>query len=87
MGRVNQCFEQVGLTIFNGAVTTFVAGIFLYQCSFIINRKFGIFIMITISASMVFSLIFYPALSYLMGPEKKQGNLSELIGRPTIKCI
>lgn len=66
--RMDSCFNQIGSTIFNGAFTSLVAGIFLYMCQYSYLHKFGIMMMITISTALVFSMTFYPALCYFKGP-------------------
>lgn len=55
----------------NGAITSFSAGLVLFYCEVSYLHKFGIFMMITIASALVFSLMFYPALSYAIGPEFK----------------
>ena len=50
-------------------------------------QKFGTFMVITLICSVSFSLVFYPALSYELGPEFKQGDLKSLILNPIKKWL
>ena len=80
--KMDSCFNQIGSTILNGAVTSFFAGLFLYFCQFSYLHKFGILMMITIVSSLGFSMIFYPALSYIRGPQNKEGDIMYNILNP-----
>lgn len=80
--KVDTCFQQIGSTILNGAVTSFMAGVFLDRCQFSYLHKFGILLMITISSSLIIAMTFYPALSYFKGPQYKQGDIHHNIILP-----
>jgi len=73
--RMNQSFSQIGLTIVSGALTTFMAGVSLLWTSLVVLWKMGILIMTTISFSLFFSLLLFPAAAYIFGPENHKGNL------------
>lgn len=73
--RVQSCFQKIGMTLLNGAITSFSAGLLLYFCQFSSLHKFGVFMMTTIASALFFSLLFFPALSYRFGPEYKQGDV------------
>jgi predicted RND superfamily exporter protein len=82
INRVESCFQKIGVTLVNGAITSFSAGLLLYFCTFSSLHKFGVFMMTTIASALFFSLLFYPALSYSFGPEFKQGDVIHNIVNP-----
>jgi hypothetical protein len=57
----------------------------MFQMHFEYLQKFGTFMIITIFCSVFFSVVFYTALSYELGPEFKQGDLKSLILNPIKK--
>ena len=73
--RMDSCFTQFGSTIINGAITSFMAGFFLSKCQVSFLYKFGILMQFTIASALLFSLIFYPAFGYLLGPQFRQGDI------------
>lgn len=83
--RVDSCFQQIGSTILNGAVTSFVAGIFLFLCQYSYLHKFGVLMIVTIISSLFFAMIFFPALCYYVGPEFKEGDIDHNIIEPCKK--
>lgn len=74
--KVMHCYEQVGSTILNGALSTLVAGICLLFCRFVYLKKFGLLLVVTVVGSLFSSLVFYPALLHCIGPEGDRGQLS-----------
>ena len=69
------CYEQVGSTILNGALSTMVAAICLVLCQFGYLKKMGVMMIVTIVASLFSSLILYPAILLCMGPEGDHGKI------------
>jgi len=85
--KTDSCFENIGTTIINGAVTSFAAGCFLYFCQMTLLHKFGVMMMVTIASAFLYSMMVYPALCYKWGPEGKQGDFYYTIVRPIIGDI
>lgn len=73
--RMDSSFHQIGSTILNGAITSFIAGYFLARCEVSFLYKFGILMMFTIISSLVISMLFYPALGYTVGPQFHEGDM------------
>ncbi len=68
---MDHSFRQVGMTVVAAGVTTFTTGFVLAFCGLQTLEKFSAFIMGTISFSAIMSLIVYPGISYVIGPEGK----------------
>jgi protein dispatched 1 len=67
--------EKIVATIVGGAVTTAGAGVFMFACQLQFFFKMAALIVCTIVLSYVYSLGFFMALLYLIGPEKDEGNV------------
>lgn len=67
--------EKIVGTIVGGAVTTAGAGVFMFACQLRFFFKMAALIVCTIVLSYVYSLGFFMALLYLIGPEKDDGNI------------
>eukprot|EP01006_Ploeotia_vitrea_P047134 TRINITY_DN67096_c1_g1_i2.p1 TRINITY_DN67096_c1_g1~~TRINITY_DN67096_c1_g1_i2.p1 ORF type:complete len:923 (-),score=466.19 TRINITY_DN67096_c1_g1_i2:44-2773(-) len=73
--RVYGTFLEMGVSILAGGITTFIASIFLCLTSLLFFFKFGIFVMATISFSLLTA--FFPSMASLSwwGPEYDYGDL------------
>ena len=67
----------MGQTILGGALTSIFAGVFLMFCNVAFLNQFGILFITTIVASFLSSVVFFPSVLYIFGPDEKQGNLKE----------
>lgn len=65
----------MGVSISGGAITTFGAGIFLLPCTVSLFWKMGILLIVAVVASLAYSLLFFSALCFYLGPEGEQGDL------------
>ena len=83
--RMDDTFQNIGMAVFSGAVTTFSSATFLLFARIYVLRKFGILIELTIVFSILFSLVLLPALFYLMGPQYKFGDLKYWMWDPVIR--
>ncbi len=68
--------EKIVGTIVGGAITTAGAGVFMFACQLTFFFKMAALIVCTIVLSYVYSLGFFMALLYLVGPERDQGNVA-----------
>ena len=68
--RVEYAYQHMGQTILGGALTSNLAGVFMMICQVNILNKFGILFLTTITTAFVTSIVFLPALLYVMGPDK-----------------
>jgi multidrug efflux pump subunit AcrB len=44
--------------------------------------KFGVLIQFTIAISIIYALVFFPAINYLLGPQKNNGDLNHWVWMP-----
>ena len=72
--RVACSVSRMGSAIAMAAFTTFLAGVFMLPSTVLVYRKFGIFLMILISASWIYSTFFFQSLLRIIGP---QGGFSQ----------
>ncbi|KAK3092687.1 hypothetical protein FSP39_005902 [Pinctada imbricata] len=79
--RVRTMFEKMGLSVLSGAATTFGAAIILLFAQIQFLYEFGIFVMSTVSISLLFSFTFFPALMSICGPQGNTGCLITLLNK------
>jgi len=83
--RMEEALSSMGISIFSGAITTIGSGVFLFFATVVFFQKFALLIVGTIGFSLFFSLVFFAALSHLVGPQKNFGNLKYYIVDPVSK--
>ncbi|CAJ1966509.1 unnamed protein product [Cylindrotheca closterium] len=72
--RVEEAFADLGISVFNGMVTSVAASIPLFFCSLQFFAKFGTFLCLTIAFSWIFAnFVFMSILAQLKIPIKKGG--------------
>eukprot|EP01065_Artemidia_motanka_P032326 TRINITY_DN39338_c0_g1_i1.p1 TRINITY_DN39338_c0_g1~~TRINITY_DN39338_c0_g1_i1.p1 ORF type:complete len:1148 (+),score=297.26 TRINITY_DN39338_c0_g1_i1:66-3509(+) len=73
--RVRDMLANVGISVVSGAFSTLGSALFLFLPTIVFFNKFGTMIFITIALSLVWSLVFFPALlSTPLGPQGKTGD-------------
>lgn len=75
LNRLRDMLGTIGLSVFSAGVTSFVSAAFLLGTTIIFFFRFGVFIMLTVGYSFVFSLLFLPCLLSLAGSSGNFGNL------------
>jgi len=78
MSRTQDALTHLGISVTAGALTTLLAGVFLWGAILTFFTKFAFDIMATIISSYLFSILFFPALTMTIGPEGEFGNWSAL---------
>lgn len=66
--RMNHAYKHIGLAVISGCATTFISATFMIFTKIYVLRKFGILLQATLLLSIYFSLIFFPAMCYIVGP-------------------
>eukprot|EP01065_Artemidia_motanka_P042443 TRINITY_DN569_c2_g1_i2.p1 TRINITY_DN569_c2_g1~~TRINITY_DN569_c2_g1_i2.p1 ORF type:complete len:1280 (+),score=352.61 TRINITY_DN569_c2_g1_i2:118-3840(+) len=77
--RVRLMLTEVGISVISGAFSTLGASLFLFAPVIIFFNNFGTFMFCTISISLVMSLLLFPALMAIFGPEGTTGSFKHLI--------
>jgi len=77
--RVQAIYRHIGVAVFSGAATTFIAVTFLYFTQIYVLFKFAIMMQLTLSFAILYSLIVLPSVLSAIGPEGHSGNLKHLI--------
>lgn len=67
--RTYSSLSRVGSVIFVASLTTFIAGLAMVPSTTLVYQKFGIFLMLVISISWVYSTVFFHSLLYVIGPQ------------------
>merc|ERR1711988_1884327 len=75
LDKTKEAYTQLGVSIVSGALTTIMAGVFLFACVFTFFFDFGKFITFTIICSFLSSMILLAALLVTFGPEGDFGDL------------
>ena len=81
--RTDRALSEMATSILGAGFTTFGSMAFLLACNFVVYFKFGVFITLSVPFSLLFSLVFFPALLHTIGPEKQCGDLRQVCS----KCI
>lgn len=68
--RVRIAVVDMGVSIVSGAMTTFLASVFLLLCSMTFFKQFGVFMCLTVCYSLVFSIFFFMPLTLEIGPQR-----------------
>ena len=75
LDRVQDMLENLGISVIMGSVTTLGAAFFMLFSKIMFFFQFGTFLFCIIGFSLAFSLIFFPALMSLIGPEGNTGSI------------
>ena len=75
--RMDEALKHIGVSILSGALTTLGSVFFLFFATMSIFAKFGLVFTVTIGYSLLFSLFFFTAMCYTMGPQADAGNLQK----------
>jgi len=73
--RIQEALQEMGISIFSGAVTTFGSGLFLFFATITVFFKFAILIISTITFSLIYSMLFFTSLMHICGPQGHTGSL------------
>ena len=84
--KTRNMLEKIGLSVISGAFTTFGAAVFMLGAQIQFIYQFGIFVMITVSASVLFSMFAFTSLMFVMGPEGETGSLIALAKKCCLCC-
>jgi len=76
--KVASAVLTMGATVFNGAITTAGAAVFLLLTQLTFFSQMGILILATVISSLIYSLFFFVPLLYVAGPEGAFGNLKTI---------
>ncbi|KAL5008655.1 hypothetical protein ScPMuIL_014236 [Solemya velum] len=80
MKRVQDMLESMGLSVVSGAMTSFIAAIFMLFAEIQFLYQFGIFVICTIGLSFMYSIVGFTVFLALCGPQGNTGSLL-VIGR------
>uniref|UniRef100_A0A7S1C4Y0 SSD domain-containing protein n=1 Tax=Bicosoecida sp. CB-2014 TaxID=1486930 RepID=A0A7S1C4Y0_9STRA len=67
--RMRLALEHMAISVFSAAITTIGSALFLCLAVVLFFVRFGIFISVTLTASLVFAFLLFPAIMVLVGPE------------------
>jgi hypothetical protein len=76
--KTTRAMTEMGISILGGGLTTLLASLFLFGTTLQFFYKFGVFMMITVSFSLVYANFFFLPLLALVGPQGDTGNLRRL---------
>jgi len=76
--RATFAIENIGSTVFAGALTTAGSGAVMFFCFLTFFFKMALLICVTISYSFLFSLFFFMGLAFCAGPAESCGDITAL---------
>lgn len=76
--RVVTMLTEVGVSVVSGGVSTLGSAMFLFAPTIYFFYKFGIFLFWTISLSLTYAIVLFPALLAWAGPQGRGGDLRML---------
>lgn len=79
-------YQQIGLAVFSGAATTFIAVTFLYFTQVYVLFKFAIMMQVTLGFAIIYALVILPAALSAMGPQGGTGQVSLMLQRALSRC-
>lgn len=79
--RTQDALADLGISVLFGSITTILAGICLLPAIIIFFTKFARLILTTITLSLLWSLVFFPAMLMTFGPENKFASIGPLFSR------
>ena len=83
--RTQKALAEMSVSILGGAITTFGSVVMLLAAKFGVFFKFGVFISLTIPFSLLYSMLFFPALLHAIGPQNKCGDIRYYCCRKCMK--
>ena len=75
---MQESLQEMGVSIFSGAITTFGSGFFLFGGKIIFFVKFAMIITSTVVIAVLYSMVFFMALCLAIGPQGETANLEVL---------
>ena len=69
--RTKEGFQTVGAAVAMAALTTFFAGVAVMPCQVLIYIKLGIFLMLVMTFSWLYSNFFFQSVCHIIGPSKQ----------------
>ena len=72
---MQQSYEEMGISILSGCITTFGSGAFLFGGEIITFKKFAILITSTVVISFIISMFLFGSFMHAFGPQDGFGNL------------
>ena len=85
--RTQHSLQEVGISIFAGAITTILSGVALFFCTLILFNLFATLIIMTITFGVVFSFGLFTAVCHAIGPKGTCGDLNYWIVQPLWRQI
>ena len=78
LGRVRDALTEVGISVLSGCVTTLGASAFMLLAVIVFFEQFGTFLFATLGFAFVYSLILFPTVLGIIGPEDDIGSLQHV---------
>ena len=77
-GKMRDSLTAMGVSVMSGAISTLMASMMLFVCSFNFFSTYGGFIFFVIFWSILWAMCFFPALMMTAGPSADEGDVSWL---------
>lgn len=88
--KVRDMLENMGVSVLSGAVTTTGAAFFMLGAKIYFFFQFGVFILVTIMFSLLYSIFWFTPLLSVIGPERNVGSLTpyyKWLWQKVVPCV
>eukprot|EP01029_Cantina_marsupialis_P020736 TRINITY_DN4883_c0_g2_i1.p1 TRINITY_DN4883_c0_g2~~TRINITY_DN4883_c0_g2_i1.p1 ORF type:complete len:896 (-),score=296.27 TRINITY_DN4883_c0_g2_i1:443-3130(-) len=76
--RMRSAMREMGISVVAGAITTAGAGSVMFLCFMMFFTKFAFMMVMNVSAALVWSCVFLPAVLMAVGPDKNGGQIFKI---------
>lgn len=84
-GRVRDALTELAISVLFGSLTTFLAGAAMTPATIVFFQKFAVLLTATVTLSLFWSVMVFPAFMLCFGPEKKVGSIPAILDK--INCF
>mmetsp|Transcript_28014 Transcript_28014/g.70909 ORF Transcript_28014/g.70909 Transcript_28014/m.70909 type:complete len:1092 (-) Transcript_28014:290-3565(-) len=76
--KMQDSLGEMGISVFSGAITTLAASGLLFGCEFNVFFQYGSFIFFVILWSIIWAMLFFPAMMIQFGPNSRSGDIAPI---------
>mmetsp|Transcript_32100 Transcript_32100/g.77651 ORF Transcript_32100/g.77651 Transcript_32100/m.77651 type:complete len:736 (+) Transcript_32100:99-2306(+) len=85
--KMQDSLGEMGISVFSGAITTLAASGLLFGCQFNVFFQYGSFIFFVILWSIIWAMLFFPALMIQFGPNGRSGDIPPIRYLHRVMCM
>ena len=74
--KMKESYEEMGVSILSGCLTTFGSGAFLFGGKLVTFKKFAVLITSTVGISFIVSMFLFGSIMHIIGPQEGFGDIN-----------